>query len=108
MNKKQRVNWIYESIKKTNKPFKVLNEDSRGPSHIRVDGVGDIWPSTGTYSIKGKFKKGNPQEFIRLCGVESTEPRQQSKYDALQQRVIQLEEKYAYLDKMVDELLLGR
>lgn len=107
MNKKQRIKWIHKAINQSGKPYKILDEGPIGPRHIRVEGVGDIWPSTGTYSVKGNFKKGSPRTFLTMLGEIVDEPKKESKYEQLEKRVVGIEEYCAHLEDEISKLKQG-
>lgn len=99
MNKKQKLNkQIMGCLESGSFDYKVLNELNGMPQHVRVHGVGDVYPSTGTWQgIDGKYHKCDPNSFILLL-LGSDKPK------TLEQRVTELEEYVAHLEMKIEEL----
>ena len=58
MNKKEIMKICKELCYKSS--YEILNGSHEHPTHIRLDGIGDIWPTTGTLKLNGQksFFKG--------------------------------------------------
>ncbi len=70
MNKKERNKKVRQLLESTNANVTVLDtgrilEDGNFEwRHIRVDGFGDVWPSTGTFKQGSKWHKRNFERLI--------------------------------------------
>lgn len=96
MNKKQKLNTqIMGCLESGAFDYKILNYLNGMPQHVRVNGIGDVYPSTGTWQgTDGKYHKCDPDSFILLL-LGSDKPK------TLEQRVIDLEEYVAYLESEI-------
>ena len=74
MNKQEQIKLILDAIKKSGKGYEILNGNDAKPSHIRITGWGDIWPSTGTFKKGKKFTRKNVPLLIKELGSEYTPP----------------------------------
>lgn len=97
--KKFQVNaLIMDSLKYSGLDYKVLNHLNGLPQHVRVEGVGDVYPSTGTWcGIDKIYRKNDVNGFIQLL-LGSCKPK------TLELRVTDLEEYVAYLEMKIEAI----
>lgn len=74
MDKKERMKIIKELCYKAD--YELLDGTHEYPKHIRLNGIGDIWPTTGTLKLNGKggFFKGSKGAYklAEVLGKQST------------------------------------
>lgn len=74
MDKKERMKLCKELCYKAD--YEILNGTHEYPKHIRLIGIGDIWPTTGTLKVNGdkNFYKGTKGVFklAELLGKKDT------------------------------------
>jgi hypothetical protein len=97
--KKFQVNaLIMDSLKSSGLDYKVLNYLNGLPQHVRVEGVCDVYPSTGTWcGIDKSYRKNDVNGFILLI-LDSDKPK------TLEQRLTDLEEYVAHLEMKIEDL----
>lgn len=100
MNKKQLAENVIKAVKESGKLYQVLDGDLDKPKHIRIDGWGDIWPSTSTFRHGNKWYR---KDYKKLCQMLSVEPAKTPKSET-QKRMELLEENYCYLEDRVQQL----
>jgi hypothetical protein len=89
---------IMDSLKNSGLCYKVLNHLNGLPQHVRVEGVGDVYPSTGTWcGIDKSYHKNDVNGFILLI-LGSEKPK------TLEQRLTELEEYVAHLEMKIEAL----
>lgn len=91
--KKQRAKQIMRAL--SGLEYTVLDDRSGTPIHVRVEGYGDIWPTTGTYrKYDGSKGKGVNGFLGKDCQEEPD----------LEKRVSDLEEYVAHLEHELSEI----
>ena len=89
--------------------FDILNETNGEIAHIRVNGFGDVWPSTGTFRRGRTWYKRKPGLLIKMLEEASEQkPRKitgkrASKVD-LQKTVDEVTERLTLLEDELDQL----
>lgn len=101
LTKSQKTQLILKLLNDKGFTWEVLSRTGDIPNHIRVKDFGDVWPSTGTFSIKGKFHKRNFERLVEALGggLNFTDNGPTTK-----QRLVKLEELNAFLIARVEEL----
>lgn len=100
MNKKQLAENVMKAVKDSNLSYKILDGDEEKPKHIRIDGWGDVWPSTATFRHAGKWTRKNYSE---LCKKLSVVPAK-SKRTETAERIERLEEICAHMERRIEDL----
>lgn len=91
MNNAEKSKRVIKELVAQGKQFEILSGDDKCAKHIRVKGFGDIWPSSGTFSEKGKVTKKNYRKLFERLGSTAAGIKQPSRYDQLELRIRQLE-----------------
>lgn len=97
--KKFQVNaLIMDSLKSSGLDYKVLNHLNGLPQHVRVEGIGDVYPSTGTWcGIDKNYHKNDVNGFILLILDKAP-------VKSIEDRVTDLEEYVAHLEMKIEAL----
>ena len=101
--KKNFTTLIVNAVEGSGLEYKVLNVLNGKPQHIRIDGFGDVYPSTATWLDKhGDWHRKDLNGFIRAIDavkINNTD-------DDLVKRVTDLEEYCAHLEDEIEKLKL--
>lgn len=106
MNKKQLAEKVIKAVRASGKVYTILDGDETKPRHIRIDGWGDVWPSTSTFRHGKKWYRRNYKQLCALLSVspeESTKRRNKSNTE-IETRIKDLEEYCAFLEQEIDQI----
>lgn len=101
MNKREKAKYILKLVGDRGLSYEVLSKSGSTPNHIRVNGFGDIWPSTATHMINGKWYKKDLSHLIQALGGEAQSSKKSKAMVLIEQlisRVEELESKVAFLE----------
>lgn len=101
MNREERHNEVIKALKENDYNWETLDSNNGILIHIRVNGIGDIWPTSGTYRIGGRFYKKDFKGLIqRITGKLPIKPEKKNNdqiINELLKRVEDLEVEVVYL-----------
>jgi hypothetical protein len=109
MNKKTQNKMIMDAVKSSGLSYKVLNELSGMPQHVRIVGFGDVYPSTGTWKREsGAFNRKDPDGFVDAVlgggSVKSAIKAKSKTTSSVIKRLNDLEEYCAFLENEINKL----
>jgi len=107
MSKGERCALVMKAIKRTGKSYSVLSGNPSRPSHVRVTGFGDVYPSTATYTRDGETIKGDLQGLMTALGVAEFDPVTIVKagHTKVEQRLAMLEEQVKMIQATLFQII---
>lgn len=100
MTKQERIQRVMEAIKSTGLEYRVLDESNGLWRHVRIVGMCDVWPSSGTYRAGNKYVKKSYSSLFKYLGSDASMDRKEKKED----RFIVIEERLAYIEDAICRL----
>lgn len=103
MDKEERIRLCKELCYKAD--YEILNGTHEYPKHIRLNGVGDIWPTTGTLKLNGSkdFYKGSKGVY-KLAEVLGNKDAVLNVKKGMRQEINDLKSYVKYLNEQVKHL----
>ena len=104
MNKQEKIALVMNAVTKFGRPYTILDGNYKSAKHIRIEGWGDIWPTTGTFKKGKKFTRKNIPLLLKELGSDYTPKQKKPKVDiqALAKRLTELEEYVAHLEYRIE------
>ena len=99
MNKNQTHAAVMAALNSSGASYKVLNEQGGKPQHVRLFDGTDIWPSTATYCLDGKYNRKDLKGVVGLL-----ESLLAPNNDPLDKRIEDLEEYVSYLELEIENI----
>jgi len=102
MTKNEKTQLILKALANGGYNWLVLSGIPSRPNHVRVKGFGDVWPSTGTYSIGKKVYRKDVDGLLKRLG--SDKRLIPNKKPSEGKRIKDLEEYVAFLEQEIQEI----
>ena len=103
MTKSEREKMVIKVIIESGKPYKILNSVKGIAQHIRIEGFGDVYPTTGTWlDGNNKWHRKDLDGFIAALLADKSKSREQESRGSLAQRIANLEDRLARVEVFLE------